>query len=65
MTRLLNWLNGWQRDRDGWLVRAIRDSDPDDLPAEIGFTEEACIAVRDHRQARLLDLSAAPGEAGE
>lgn len=40
------WCKGWRRDLDGWLVRARRESDPATLPPEIGFVEEAGIAVR-------------------
>jgi hypothetical protein len=62
MARLIDiisaWWNGWRYDLDGWLVRARRASDPD-LNAldrsDFGFVEEACIAVRTPRQARLLD----------
>jgi hypothetical protein len=57
MNRLLNWLNGWRWDLDGWLVRARRESDPGELPSEIGFVEESAIAVRSHAQARTIDRS--------
>ncbi len=58
MDPLLNWFNGWPWDLDGWLVRARRISDPASLPSEIGFLEEACIAVRTHADARLIDTGA-------
>ena len=57
LTRVLNWLNGWRTDLDGWIVRARRVTDPEELPCEIGFVEEACIAVRTHSDARKLDLA--------
>lgn len=55
MIRFLNWWNGWRLDLDDWWVRARRESDPIGLPSEIGFLEEACIAVRTPRQAREVD----------
>ena len=58
MANLLNWWNGWRLDLDGWLVRARRARDPD-LSAmnrsDIGFVDEACIAVRTPRHARMID----------
>lgn len=63
--KLLNWFNGWRWDMDGWLVRARRASDPDSLPAEIGFVEESAIAVRSHEHARSLDARCAVLEGGE
>lgn len=56
MNAFLNWINGWRFDHEGWLVRARRITDPDlkGLP-ELGFTEEACIAVRSHTIARQID----------
>ena len=53
--RLLNWLNGWRVHLDGWIVRARRPDDPSTLDCEVGFLEEACIAVRTHDQARAVD----------
>jgi hypothetical protein len=55
MTRLLCWLRGWRRDLDDWIVRAKRASDPTRLPSEVGFVEDACVAVRTWEQARALD----------
>lgn len=55
MLLLMNWLNGWRYDLDGFLVRARRASDPAHLPSEIGLVEEASIAVRTHTQARRID----------
>lgn len=55
LVRLLNWLNGWRRDFDGWLVRARRETDPSFLDAGHGFVEESSIAVRDHWIARRID----------
>lgn len=55
MVLLMNWLNGWRRDLDGFLVRARRTSDPNDLPSEVGLVEETAIAVRNHTQARRID----------
>lgn len=55
VTCLLNWLSGWRQDFDGWWVRARRSTDPIDLPADIGFVEEACIAVRMPVDARNID----------
>lgn len=54
---LLNWFNGWRRDLDGWLVRARRATDPTSLPCNLGFVEEACIAVRSDRIARSIDTT--------
>ena len=61
MIRILNWISGWRRDCDGWLVRAKRASDPCGLPTEVGFVEESAVAVRNHGQARSLDLQAEQG----
>lgn len=55
MSGLMNWLNGWRRDLDGFLVRARRASDPAALPSEVGLVEETAIAVRSHTQARRID----------
>lgn len=57
MVEVLNWLNGWRYDLDGWIVRARYANDPHSLPADIGFVEEACIAVRTPEDARCLDLA--------
>ena len=58
IARVQNWLNGWRQDMDGWWVRARRATDPDlnslNL-AEIGFVEEASIAVRTPSDARTID----------
>lgn len=57
--RVLNWLSGWRRDKDGFIVRALRESDPDlSDRSDMGFTEEACIAVRTHAHAREVDRGA-------
>lgn len=64
MTRLMNWLYGWRRDLDGFLVRARRASDPVFLPSHVGFLEEACIAVRTHEQARAVDQALSPVAGG-
>lgn len=61
--KLLNWLNGWRRDMDGWLVRARRAGDPAALPAGIGFVEESAIAVRTHEHACSLDAGRSALEA--
>lgn len=55
MNAILNWINGWRVDMDGWLVRARRASDPAWLPSSMGFLEESAIAVRSHSDARLID----------
>jgi hypothetical protein len=58
LNELLAWLNGWRYDLDGWLVRARKVGDPsfkDETASCFGFTEEACIAVRDAHIARLVD----------
>lgn len=56
MNRIINWVNGWRWDLDGWLVRARKATDPDlSNSPDIGFTEEACIAVRSHDLAFRLD----------
>lgn len=57
MSPVLAWLRGWRRDLDGWFVRAWRAADPDlsDRP-DLGFTEEACIAVRGARIAVAIDF---------
>ena len=56
MQRILVWLAGWRYDLDGFLVRARREGDPSLRGREdIGFTEEACIAVREPWMARAVD----------
>ncbi len=57
MTILLCWLRGWRRDLDGWIVRARRAGDPNQLPSDFGFVEEACVVVRSWKQARALDAA--------
>lgn len=59
LTKLLNWLNGWRFDYDGWLVRARRSTDPSRLSSELGFVEESAIAVRSHEIARTIDAGRA------
>lgn len=57
MSALLAWLAGWRRDPDGWFVRAKRPADPDlSGRPDLGFTEEACIAVRGARIAVAIDF---------
>lgn len=55
ITDLLNWLNGWRYDLDGWLVRAKRDTDPEELSPSVGFVVDCAVAVRTPEQARNLD----------
>ena len=62
-TRLLNWLNGWRQDLEGWWVRARKASDHSflqdhDPTGGLGFVEEACVAVRFPETARQMDLYA-------
>jgi hypothetical protein len=63
LTDVLCWIRGWRYDLDGWLVRALRDSDPclSERP-DLGFTEEACIAVRSAEIARMVDRGEVTGE---
>lgn len=60
MLGLMNWINGWRVDLDGWIVRAKRQTDPAFLEPSVGFVEESCIAVRTAQQARDIDLRRAP-----
>jgi hypothetical protein len=64
MIIIFNWLNGWRRDMDGWLVRARRSTDPTKISSRLGFVEESAIAVRDHKQARLIDKNLWPRSGG-
>lgn len=53
---LVLWSCGWRQDFDGWLVRARRSTDPDLAHRpDIGFAEEACIAVRTPADAWSVD----------
>ena len=62
--RLANWWSGWRMDLDGYWVRARRFDDPDlDEWPELGFTEEACLAVRSPRIAFDIDRGAYHPEA--
>lgn len=58
MTVFLNWLSGWRRDLDGWLVRARRQGDPSRLDVETGDVGEWHIAARTHGHARAIDKAA-------
>ena len=56
MILILNWLNGWRRDMDGWIVRARRETDDEaTIQHHYGFVEESAVAVKWHRTARDLD----------
>lgn len=56
LLELRAWLNGWRYDLDGWLVRARRAADPDlNNRPDLGFVEDACVAVRDAKIARDID----------
>lgn len=60
---LSNWLAGWRYDLDGWLVRARRHSDPDlnkSDRSDLGFVEEACVAVRTPEIAFAIDRGRLP-----
>ncbi|SCM79899.1 hypothetical protein KL86PLE_90697 [uncultured Pleomorphomonas sp.] len=63
--RLSNWFAGWRYDIDGWLVRARRNADPDwetvlSHRSDLGFVEEACIAVRTPEIAYEIDRGRLP-----
>lgn len=60
--RVMNWLNGWRRDYDGWWVRARREHDELILGPNPhrGFLEEACIAVMMPEDARKIDKGIRP-----
>ena len=57
-----NWLNGWRRDHDNWLVRARREEDEETLGPNPhrGFLEEACIAVMMPEDAYRMDRRIRP-----
>lgn len=63
--RMLNWLNGWRWDMDGFLVRARRHSDPSRLNDHDGFIDECAIATRSHLVARLIDAEKYSVDDGE
>lgn len=62
---LLNWLNGWRYDLDGWLVRAKRNTDPEELCPSVGFVSDCAVAVRTPVLARRLDRAALAQGGGE
>jgi len=56
ITRVLCWCAGWRVDLDGGIVRARKADDPDfSSRSDLGFSEDACIAVRSWEIARRVD----------